>query len=884
MSDYLDPANEELLKDFFSEAEAQVDILEQNLLVLENNPGDSDAVDELFRAAHTLKGAAGTVQMEEIAEFTHVIEDALDVVRGGKARVTDSLVDIVLECVDQLKAMLRRRMEGESVPEAPSDLEQRLADAVGAPSILGDRAGAAEPGQGTVPGGAPDQAGERDASESRASPASDSSAGTGGDAAEVQARDRGESPARRQTAGDATADAAGGELSEYEWLELKDAVGPGESLYRLRIHFDENNPMNTVGGIQAFAALKKLGHVLRTNPTFDELYADVFHPVVDYYVSSAQPRAELERQCTIPDVTRSVSIETMWGASETDAVGQELGSGALAERASGAGRSGAAGDTSGVAAEREPRPDQAQGFGATATPEHAAARDGKEGAPGGGKADVGATGEESSGSGAEGSGSGARSAEQAASDIRRQAGASSILRVDSRRIDQLLNLVSETVILKAGFNQIVNELNDNLNALQESEKAHREQLKQLFEALPKYLEEVQQGAGIKDIRRRIADEFGDVYETFETVENGFKGTIGKYRSMSQNLGRVAGELQEGVMRIRMVPISQIFSRFPRLVRDLTRSLGKKAELTIEGEDTELDKSVIEDLLDPLIHCVRNSIDHGIEEPIERREYGKPETGQLHLSARNEGNMILIEVSDDGRGIDVEAVKERAIARGVIHPSKNLSDVEAFNLIFEPGFSTSQEVSNISGRGVGLDVVKKQIEKLNGSVAVWSERGLGTRLTVKIPLTLAIIQGLLVRVGREMYAIPITSVVDSHRIQPSDIKLIDNYEVFNVREDVISLVRLNRLFRIETDEERDHYFVVVVGSGERRMGIVVDELIGEEDVVIKPLRDHYTNAPGIAGANITGDGTVSLIIDVSQLLELGLTREREARQRLETTIQ
>jgi two-component system chemotaxis sensor kinase CheA len=331
----------------------------------------------------------------------------------------------------------------------------------------------------------------------------------------------------------------------------------------------------------------------------------------------------------------------------------------------------------------------------------------------------------------------------------------------------------------------------------------------------------------------------------------------------------------------MVPIAQIFSRFPRLVRDLSKTLNKKINLVIEGEDTELDKSVIEDLLDPLIHCVRNAIDHGVESPEKRRDSGKPEEGQVLMAARNEGNMIIIEIGDDGNGIDVEAVKKKAIDKGLIHPSKVLSDVEAFNLIFEPGFSTAASITNISGRGVGLDVVRKQVEKLNGTVSIWSERGKGTKYTIRLPLTLAIIQGLLVRVGAEVYAIPITSVVDSHRIKPSEIKVIDNYEVFNVRKDVISLLRLNRLFGIPSDEVSGYHYVVVVGSGDKKMGLIVDSLIGEEDVVIKPLKDRYTASPGIAGATILGDGKVSLIIDVSQLLDLGLRNERAERQRRES---
>jgi two-component system chemotaxis sensor kinase CheA len=246
-------------------------------------------------------------------------------------------------------------------------------------------------------------------------------------------------------------------------------------------------------------------------------------------------------------------------------------------------------------------------------------------------------------------------------------------------------------------------------------------------------------------------------------------------------------------------------------------------------------------------------------------------------------MIIIEVEDDGKGIDIDTVHQKAIDRGFIHPSKKLSEIEAFNLIFEPGFSTASKITNLSGRGVGLDVVKKQIEKLNGNVSVWSQKNVGSRITIKIPLTLAIIQGLLIRVGQEIYAIPITSVVDSHRINSSDINMIDNYEVFNVREDVVSLIRLNRLFGIPTDENKDTHYVVIVGTGDKKMGLMIDSLIGEEDVVIKPLKDKYTNTPGIAGATILGDGTVALIIDVSQLLDLGLRREMENRRHRATQI-
>jgi two-component system chemotaxis sensor kinase CheA len=370
---------------------------------------------------------------------------------------------------------------------------------------------------------------------------------------------------------------------------------------------------------------------------------------------------------------------------------------------------------------------------------------------------------------------------------------------------------------------------------------------------------------------------------FDGFEDSIKSAVNQFKSTAANLARNTGDLHEGILRIRMVQINQIFSRFPRLVRDMSKKLGKNINLEILGEDTELDKSVIEELLDPLMHCVRNSLDHGIESPEVRAGANKKEDGQILLSARNEGNLIVIEISDDGAGIDVEVVRDKAIKRGVIHQSKNLSDLEAYNLIFEPGFSTAKTVTDISGRGVGLDVVRKQIEKLNGNVTVWSEKGVGSTFTIRLPLTLAIIQGLLVRVGSEVYAIPITSVAESHRVKQESINMIDGYEVFNVRNEVISLMRLGNIFRIPSTTETEYKFIVIVGSGDKKMGLMVDSLIGEEDVVIKPLLDKYTNSPGIAGATILGDGTVSLIIDVAQLLDLGVKKEQADRLARSTVV-
>jgi two-component system chemotaxis sensor kinase CheA len=808
MSDYLDPNNQELLKDFFSEATSQVDALEQNILVLENDPGNRDAVDEIFRAAHTLKGGAGTVEMGELAQFTHVLEDLLDAIRSDAVKVGEEIIDALLAGIDVVKAMLDARAEGGVYAGDAEGIRARLA------ALIPGRAAA------------------------KHAPKSPPKASSAVPAA----------PAK------AAAPISG--LTEYEILEMREAAGQDRTIYKLDLHFDETNVMNTVSAIHAFAALRDVGTVLKTVPDFEQLYEDVFNPTVSYYMASEKSADELRAIAFIPDVVSGVDIAELGVDGKLQGGQAPAAPAAKAPEPSPRQSAAAPAERPVAPATRAPAPVQAAPAAeravALAEPQLEAAPD-----------------EHAEDRNAE-----ARKAGQ-------QAG--SILRVDSKRIDNLLNLVSETVINKATFNQISTQFAELQNGFQNAQGTFRDKIKDLFDELPDYLSAIAAGRPIKEVKKEIVEKYGSLYATFDAFESEFKVNVAKFRGTAQNLGRITSELQEGVMRIRMVPISQIFSRFPRLVRDLSKSLSKKVNLVIEGEDTELDKSVIEDLLDPLMHSVRNALDHGIESAADRKAAGKPEEGTVMLRASNEGNMIIIEISDDGKGIDIEAVKGKAVERGIIHPNKVLTELESFNLIFEPGFSTAASVTSISGRGVGLDVVKRQIEKLNGSVTVSSQKGKGTKFSIKLPLTLAIIQGLLVRVGKEIYSIPITSVIESHRIKPSEIKMIDNYEVFNVRSDVVSLLRLNRLFRIQTDEQGAYCFVVIVGTAEKRMGLMVDSLIGEEDVVIKPLHDQFTNSPGIAGASILGDGSVCLIIDVSQLLELGQKKELEERQRLELTI-
>ncbi len=802
MSDYLDPDNEELLKDFFAEAEQQVETLESNILVIESNPSDHEAVDEIFRAAHTLKGGSATVEMNELSEFTHKVEDVLDEIRSDRLQVTEDIIDILLTSIDVIKAMLEARQNGSVYGDDVSELVEKLESYV--PKKDSKKKHSAPPSgfepklEKVVPPVAPSPV---------ASPAN---------------------PFNYPS------------LSEEEFEELKSACEENQKVWRVAVKFDENNPMNSVGGIQVFAALKALGTVLKTVPDFDALYEDEFYECVYYYMASDSTADKIEDVAFLGDVTVATDAQEMTGAVAGNSAD-------VTEK-----NSVSDGQVSSAEQNLEQNTEQKNVEKNQVVPETQPTESAENAQQSEEKKQPSTV---------------AKPASASKTSAANQQG--SILRVDSKRVDYLLNLVSEIVITKASFNQLSANLTSALVDFHTKEILHREKMRQFMEMLPSYLGSMQHGKTVNEIQSEISRFLGSLADGTGEDDTNLKSLSIKLRSSTQNLGRIAGELQEGVMKIRMVQINQIFSRFPRVVRDLQRDLNKKINLVIEGEDTELDKAVVEDLLDPIMHCVRNSCDHGVESPEKRVAAGKPETGTVLLKASNEGNLIIIDISDDGAGIDSEKVRKKAIEKGIIHPDKLLSENEIHQLIFEPGFSTADKISKVSGRGVGLDVVKTMIDKLNGTVNVTSEKGKGTTFSIRLPLTLAIIQGLLVRVGKEIYSIPIASVIESQRILNSEIKTIDNYEVLNLRNEVISVLRLSRLFGIKENSGSEYCNIVIVGSKDRKVGVMVDSLIGEEDVVIKPLKDQYTASPGIAGASILGDGSVSLIIDVSQLLELSI---------------
>jgi two-component system chemotaxis sensor kinase CheA len=359
---------------------------------------------------------------------------------------------------------------------------------------------------------------------------------------------------------------------------------------------------------------------------------------------------------------------------------------------------------------------------------------------------------------------------------------------------------------------------------------------------------------------------------YDDVEERYEGEkfLEELNQVVSAISLVTTDLQIAVMKTRMLPIAKVFNKFPRMVRDLSRELGKNIELEISGEDTELDKSIVEEIGDPLVHIIRNSCDHGIEDIATREATGKNRTGLIQLKAYNEGNHIVIEITDDGKGLDADLLRSKAIEKGMINEREadTMSDKEAFNLIFKPAFSMAAKVTNVSGRGVGMDVVKTNIEKLNGIIDIDSEIGRGTIIKMKIPLTLAIIQALLVGAQEEFYAIPLASVLETVRIPLDEIYTIEGKNVLRLRDEVLSLVRLSDIFGVkQVYEGGEHAYVVVIGLAESKLGVIVDTLVGQEEIVIKSMGDYLQGIDGVAGATIRGDGRVTLIVDVAALMEL-----------------
>jgi len=690
---------------FLDEAEELLQSMEAGFLRLEAQGGDPETIQEIFRAAHTLKGSSATLGHQRMAELTHAMENVLDKLRKGKIAVTTELVNTLFQCLDILKEFKDEIASGEPAEVDTTDMMRRLAafEPQGA-------AGSPPP----VPGPGPEQP-----SPPQALPPL--------------------TPAQRE--------------------QVKGASARGLQAYWADIALSEEAAMPAVRAFQALLAVGELGEIVLSVPTQEDVENDrIGKDLKILFLTRESVEAVAKALEQVPEITVRVLAP------------YRLDGGAPA-----------------------PGPVAEAHAPAAPQPEPAVSVEHPEGADGGAHAPAAAQGNNV--------------------PFKMSKGSLRTVRVDVEVLDNLMNTVGELVIERTRLQQVLSRL--------ETE--------------------------------REGDELSQVMS-----------------SALAQIGRLTGSLQEEIQRARMLPVDNLFRKFPRMMRDLAQRAGKEIHFVMKGEETELDRSVIEEIGDPLMHLLRNAVDHGIETPEERIAAGKPRAGTVTLEAFHEENHIIISVRDDGRGVDPEKVRASAVRKGLLseEAARRMPDAEAINLIWMPGFSTAERVSDISGRGVGLDVVQKNIEKINGSVEIRSTRGQGTEFRVKLPLTLAIIRALQVELLGTIYCIPLGSVVETDRIPTTEIRTVRQREVIVKRGQVIPLLRLADVFglaRPEGDEEPEEIFVVIVAVMGRQVGLVVDSLIGEGDVVIKPLGRFIGEIPGISGATIMGDGDVAIILDVPTLV-------------------
>jgi two-component system chemotaxis sensor kinase CheA len=440
------------------------------------------------------------------------------------------------------------------------------------------------------------------------------------------------------------------------------------------------------------------------------------------------------------------------------------------------------------------------------------------------------------------------------------------LRVDSRRIDDLLELANEAVAVKTALNRLNSQFEDTLESLRSAEANYRQTLRKLNQALPGYVEQIRRNGSTSELREQIRLQFDRMVDGFHAFQQNLGEKNGRFRNAAKDLDRITGKLQESILRVRMVPLSRLFSRFPRLVRDLTRLVEKKAELIISGENTEVDRSILEDIQDPLVHCVRNAVDHGIETPGERIKGGKEPVGKIVLDARIEEGEVVLTVEDDGQGIDLRRVRTKAIERGLIGAEAYPSAEDLFEIIFAPGFSTADAVTRISGRGVGLDVIRRQVEELNGNVRLWSEAGKGTRFTLRIPLRLSVVKTLLARWGNTIFAVPAAGVVESITLSKTELAAEPHGAGVYYRGEKLPLLRPVSPFKVDAAECRAYNYVIILQAAEKRAALLVDSLLGEENIAVRLSEDSGSVVAAAAGSARLADGTTALVLGIRNLLD------------------
>ena len=751
--------DEDILQDFLVEAGEILERLSQQLVDLEQRPDDNNLLNAIFRGFHTVKGGAGFLQLTPMVDCCHVTENLFDILRNGKRTVTPELMDVVLQALDAVNQQFELVSQREELPPVDPALISALERLVSCEDLAEAEASAdpspAEPAE-------VDTAAQGDITDEEFE--------------ELLNAIADDNPAAKST----PAASASDDITEDEFEALLDQLhGKGKS--------PAGNSLPTAAAAAKPAAKTTSG---------DDITDDEFEALLDQLhgkgkgpagaqVSAKPDNAALAKPATSEKNNAATVSPAPASASgnadlitedEFEALLDQLhGKGKAptkaAPAASPAGKTPAAANAPTPAA---PKSTPATGAAKPATPKSEPAKTAAV-APVLDKDPAGTP-----------------------------PAVETTVRVDTQRLDDIMNMVGELVLVR--------------NRL------------------------VRLGSGSQDeaLAKAVA-----------------------------NLDVVTADLQTSVMKTRMQPIKKVFGRFPRVVRDLARSLKKEINLDLVGEETDLDKNLVEALADPLVHLVRNSVDHGIELPDIREANGKPRVGQIILSAEQEGDHILLSITDDGAGIDPVKLRKIAVERGMFDEdtANRLSDTEAYNLIFAPGFSTKKEISDVSGRGVGMDVVKTKISQLNGSIEIQSTVGKGTRLVIKVPLTLAIMPTLMIMLGQQTFALPLASVNEIFHMDLRKSHVVDGQECIAIRDQAIPLFHLKQWLVKGTENIRlqTEAHVVIVSVGTRRVGFVVDQLIGQEEVVIKPLGKMLQGTPGMAGATITGDGTIALILDVPGLL-------------------
>ena len=737
-------ADEEILQDFLVEAGEILEQLSEQLVELESRPDDADLLNAIFRGFHTVKGGAGFLQLNELVECCHIAENVFDILRKGERHVDSELMDVILEALDAVNGMFSEVRERAPITAATPELLAalaRLAEPAAAPA-------APEP-VAVAPAPEPVAADSGDITDNEFELLLDSlnavkaQAAAGGAATPVATPEQ------------AAASAPGSdEISDAEFESLLDQLhGKGQF------------------APDAVAATPAAQPVEPAAPASNEITDDEFEALLDQLhgkgsfsadaLDASAPAAPAAPAAAAPADAAPGNPDHITDHEFESLLDELHGKGTFTE-------------VPAQPAAAKPAPAPAAAAAVASKPEPAA----RPVAPARAVA--------------------AHPDKPAASE------AETTVRVDTARLDDIMNMVGELVLVR---NRLVRlGLNSNDEAMSKA---------------------------------------------------------------VSNLDVVTADLQTAVMKTRMQPIKKVFGRFPRLVRDLARQLKKEITLELVGEETDLDKNLVEALADPLVHLVRNAVDHGCETPEEREAAGKSRCGKVILSAEQEGDHILLSISDDGKGMDANILRGIAVKKGLMDKdaADRLSESDCYNLIFAPGFSTKTEISDVSGRGVGMDVVKTKIAQLNGSLNIYSTLGQGSKIVIKVPLTLAIMPTLMVMLGNQAFAFPLVNVNEIFHLDLSRTNVVDGQEVVIVRDKALPLFYLKRwLVASAAHEEQREGHVVILSVGTQRIGFVVDQLVGQEEVVIKPLGKMLQGTPGMSGATITGDGRIALILDVPSMLK------------------